>query len=125
MAEWDRFLDLVGDGDDAAAGELLAPPPPANDSQPSQLGAPEPEQVWRYPESGEWRTIHAWPGGDRDGVDLLDGRECTEEEAQLLDRYYGSEDDALAEQEGERAAFFAELRAELDEEAEGEAAAGG
>nr|WP_294169819.1 hypothetical protein [uncultured Sphingomonas sp.] len=120
MAEWDRFLGLVGQGDDDAARDLLAPPPPAHDSQPGQLGAPEPEPepVWRDPESGEWRTCHAWPGGDRGGVDLLDGRECTEEEAQLLDRYYGSEDDELAEQEGERAAFFAELRAELDEMAE-------
>ncbi|MCA1653210.1 MAG: hypothetical protein LC656_03220, partial [Sphingomonadales bacterium] len=137
-AEWDRFLDVVGAGDDEAARAILMPPSPAEIrllSQASQVRAEREARprVWWDATLDEWRTDYAHPNGNEDDWTQFNGRPCTPEESELLDAAIAAAPDEVDEEAeadlDARTAYFEHLRvfianpnddAEDDDEAPGD-----
>jgi hypothetical protein len=131
ISHWDEWLELVGQGDDHAARAVLATGslPCAQHGQLGQLPlasnpAPEPEDptgdCWQD-EEGCWWTDFP-PPPDFDGLE--EGRwgnfgykrQCSDDEADLLDAADdAAREEGLTEAEAERDAWFAELKAELEQ----------
>jgi len=130
VRHWDAWLDLVGDGEDDAARRLLATGRlhTPEECQPCQLPDSEFPKVERdlsgrcWREDGEWLTDFAPPPGftgyqSGHWTDPGYQRECTEEEADLLDaNEEASEAEMRAEEEAERDGWFATLREQIADE---------
>jgi hypothetical protein len=131
VRHWDEWLQLIGQGDDQAARAVLATGtlPRALNGQVGQLPlvanpTPEPEDpsgdCWQD-EDGAWWTDFP-PPPDFDGLeegrwsDFGYKRQCSDDEADLLDAADEVErNEGLADAEADRDAWFAELKAELEE----------
>jgi hypothetical protein len=131
IRHWDEWLELVGRGDDQAAHAVLATGslPSAQHGQLGQLplaSNPTPETAdppgdcWRD-EEGCWWTDFP-PPPDFDGLeegrwgDFGYKRQCSDDEADLLDAADDAErKEGLTDAEAERDAWFAELKAELEQ----------
>lgn len=126
VRRWDEWLALVGRGDDKAAEALLQTAPHGQLGQLPQSGNPIPDDL----EEEEEQAEHCWIGDD--GTWLTDfpppagfdgyqkhewgqwgyERECTAEEAALLDAAEdAAELEKHAEEERRRDAWFGSLRA--------------
>jgi hypothetical protein len=124
---WDEWLDLIGNGQEDAARDLLAGRAGENssDHQFHQLLLGEnptgelPADVWQD-EVGDWRTNFPPPDGfhgyekGRWG-DWNYQRDCNDEEAELLDGVTkGNSDERLSGAAAERDAYFAGLKTDLE-----------
>ena len=133
VRNWGDYLNLIGEGEDQAAEALLGNAPDCPTcplpERKSPIPVPDPpgydpgEHVWQT-EEGVWMTTFPPPpgfGGHEnrpwDGFNYYE-RECTAEEAELLDANAAAAEaeeyaENTAHAEAERDAWFEKLRAEL------------
>ncbi|WP_156029902.1 hypothetical protein [Sphingomonas sp. URHD0057] len=131
MRRWDDYLDLIGKGDAAGARAILESPPHGQFGQlpESENPIPEPpgldpwDSVWQR-DDGAWMTDFPPPPGFDgyqsrawDGFNAYE-RECTPEEAELLDAHQAAAEaqeqaELAADAEAERDGFLATLRSQL------------
>jgi hypothetical protein len=138
VRRWGEWLDLVGKGDDAAAQALLdggvaETPRECQDCQvsesanPTEIGDPPGVDYCWKDDGGVWMTVFAPPPGftgretgEFDGLSCYE-RECTAEEAELLDANLAAAEaeeaaaqaEELREEERLRDAWFEKLRNRL------------
>ena len=120
--DWPAMLEALRGGGTAGVPDLLAPKVDEVDIPPPP-GCDPSESVWRT-DDGKWMTTFPPPPGF-DGYEsrAWDGfnayeRECTREEAELLDAHEAAAEaeeqaEIMAEAEAERDGYFAKLGAEL------------
>lgn len=121
--DWQATLDGLRSGGTAALPELLAPKADKADTSPSPPGYDPSDNVWQS-EDGKWMTTFLPPpgfagheSGAWDGFNYYE-RECTEDEAELLDAHAAAAQAAelaelTADAEAERDRWFGGLRASL------------